>query len=401
MSKFLNLFAPALGGTALVLAGAYVFATKDYKEQTLASLEGQVAAKSAISAEQEAMVNALNSELASASEAAANMGDPVTYGITYDLGREALAQEVAAWDIDVRPDALGLPEGSGDVWTGEEIFAEQCAACHGDFGEAVDRWPVLAGGLNTLTDDRPVKTIGSYWPYLSTVWDYVNRAMPFGNAQSLEPDEVYAITAYLMYLNDLVDDDFTLSHSNFLEVRLPNEENFYMDDRETTEYAVFTGEPCMRDCKESVEITARARVVDVTPEESGVVEAGDKIEVASAATTEPTGGDQANAALLAEGEALFKKCKTCHQIGSGAKNRIGPQLTGIVGAPIGAVDGFTQYSGGFKAANAEGRVWSDEELSAFLANPKGHIKGTKMNFKGFKEASEIEAIIAYLESFGG
>jgi S-disulfanyl-L-cysteine oxidoreductase SoxD len=139
---------------------------------------------------------------------------------SFNIGREATPEEVAAWDIDVRPDGAGLPEGKGTVAEGEEVFAEQCASCHGDFGEGVDRWPVLAGG-QTLTSDRPVKTIGSYWPYLSTVWDYVYRAMPFGNAQSLEPDQVYAITAYLMHMNDLVDADFELSKENFTSVRLP------------------------------------------------------------------------------------------------------------------------------------------------------------------------------------
>ena len=87
------------------------------------------------------------------------------YADTASLGRLATSAEVNAWNIDVRPDGLGLPVGSGSVAEGEEIFVEKCAACHGDFGEAVDRWPVLAGGQGTLTDDRPVKTVGSYWPY--------------------------------------------------------------------------------------------------------------------------------------------------------------------------------------------------------------------------------------------
>ncbi|MBO6562710.1 MAG: cytochrome c, partial [Nisaea sp.] len=90
----------------------------------------------------------------------------------YGLGRAATPDEVAAWDIDVRPDGLGLPEGKGSVADGEAIYTERCAVCHGDFGEAVGRWPVLAGGQGTLMSARPVKTIGSYWPYLSTVWDY-------------------------------------------------------------------------------------------------------------------------------------------------------------------------------------------------------------------------------------
>lgn len=182
------------------------------------------------------------------------------------LGRAATPAEVAAWDIDVRPDGAGLPEGAGDAYTGEEVFAEKCAYCHGDFGEGVDRWPVLAGGQGTLTSDRPVKTIGSYWPYLSTVWDYIYRAMPFGAAQSLTPDEVYAITAYLLYMNDVIEDDtFVLSRESFGEIRLPNEGNFFMDDRPDTP-TLADGAPCMTACKAAVEITMRAAVLDVTPE---------------------------------------------------------------------------------------------------------------------------------------
>jgi len=184
----------------------------------------------------------------------------------YNLGREATNEEVAAWNIDVRPDGQGLPEGSGTVEVGEEIYAEKCAMCHGDFGEGVDRWPVLAGGGDTLSGDRPIKTIGSYWPYLSTVFDYVNRAMPFAEARSLENDEVYALTAYLLYVNDLVDDEeFELSKSNFLDIRLPNEANFFADDRLSS--PVFNKvEPCMKDCKPEAKVTGRARVLDVTPD---------------------------------------------------------------------------------------------------------------------------------------
>ncbi len=142
-----------------------------------------------------------------------------------DLGRPATPEEIAAWDIDVRPDGAGLPDGSGDVTTGEQVFTDNCAVCHGVFGEGEGRWPVLMGGFGTLDGARPVKTVGSYWPYLSTVWDYVHRAMPFGAAQSLSDDEVYAVTAYLLYLNDIVDDDFVLSRENLAETHLPNEDS--------------------------------------------------------------------------------------------------------------------------------------------------------------------------------
>lgn len=184
----------------------------------------------------------------------------------YGLGREALPEEIKAWDIDVRPDGTGLPAGKGSVSEGEEIFAEQCAVCHGDFAEGVDRWPVLAGGAGTIKSADPVKTIGSYWPYLSTVYDYIYRAMPFGNAQSLEPDQIYAITAYLLYSNNLVDSDFVLSHENFTSVRLPNEQNFFQDDRPDTPN-ITDKEPCMTNCKDEVKITGRARIIDVTPED--------------------------------------------------------------------------------------------------------------------------------------
>ena len=190
----------------------------------------------------------------------------VTEAGQFDLGREALPEEVAAWDIDVRPDGQGLPEGSGTVEEGEQLFTDNCAACHGDFGEGIDRWPVLAGGQDTLAGQNPVKTVGSYWPYLSTVYDYINRAMPFGYAQSLEPDQVYAITAYILYLNDLMGYEDSLSKQSFTTVVMPNEENFFDDPRPDVP-GLAQGEPCMSDCKESVEILNRARILDVTPEE--------------------------------------------------------------------------------------------------------------------------------------
>ena len=180
------------------------------------------------------------------------------------IGRAALPEEVAAWDIDVRPDGQGLPAGSGTVADGEAIFAERCAACHGDFAEGLDRWPELAGGQDSLNSVNPVKTVGSYWPYGSTVFDYIKRAMPFGDAQSLSNDEVYALTAFLYHMNDLVDADFVLSNENFTSIALPNAGGFIDDPRPDTETLVST-EPCMSDCKSSVEITKRAAVLDVTP----------------------------------------------------------------------------------------------------------------------------------------
>lgn len=217
--------------------------------------------------------------LAFAVSAASADADAPTPG-GFNLGRPATPDEIAAWDIDVRPDGVGLPEGKGTVAQGETIYVERCAACHGDFGEGIDRWPVLAGGQDTLTADRPVKTIGSYWPYLSTVYDYVRRAMPFGDARSLSDDEVYAITAYLLYLNDVVTDEgFELSKESFTSVHLPNEENFLMDDRAEEAHYASRDEPCMSDCKPgAAEIVMHARVLDVTPDNDEAEQEGGSVD---------------------------------------------------------------------------------------------------------------------------
>jgi len=218
-------------------------------------------------------------EPASSAPAAAAAPHESDHDGAFGLGRKATGDEVAAWDVKILPDGRGLPTGSGDVLTGEEIFAENCASCHGDFAEGVDNWPKLAGGQGTLAHEDPLKTVGSYWPYLSTTWDYVNRSMPFGNAQIFEPDEVYAIVAYILYSNDLVDEDFVLSNENFLDVEMPNADGFIIDDRAETEYPVFTADnACMTDCKESVEITMHARVLDVTPDAGDDENAGGGID---------------------------------------------------------------------------------------------------------------------------
>lgn len=199
--------------------------------------------------------------------------EPVSHDVprhgVYHLGRRAMPAEVAAWNVDIRPDGAGLPIGHGTAAEGEEIFTRNCATCHGDFGEGVDRWPVLAGGQGTLTKDRPVKTVGSYWPYLSTVYDYVRRAMPFGNAHSLSDDDVYALTAYILYLNYIVkDEDFELSNKNFTSIHMPNENGFIKDNRtDEAEYVENSPPPCMKDCKGGkVKITMEAQVLNVTPD---------------------------------------------------------------------------------------------------------------------------------------
>ena len=249
----------------------------------------------------------------------------VQAGEKFGLGRPALPEEIAAWDVDVLPDGAGLPAGRGDVARGEELFSEKCASCHGEFAEGVDNWPELAGGFDTLADDDPVKTVGSYWPHLSTVWDYVHRSMPYGAAQTLEDDEVYAIVAYILYSNDLVDEEFELTRENFLQVELPNAGGFRVDDRPESEYPAWRREPCMRDCKEGVEITMRATVLDVTPEDEAEEEAAAAPAAAPAATTAApaTAVAALDPALVAAGEKAFRKCKACHTVGDDSRKRTG------------------------------------------------------------------------------
>ncbi|MGH1413656.1 MAG: c-type cytochrome [Pelagimonas sp.] len=330
----------------------------------------------------------------------------------YGLGRSAMPEEIAAWDLDVSPDGTGLPDGSGNALDGEEIFADNCAICHGDFAEGVDNWPKLAGGDGTLADEDPLKTVGSYWPYLSTTFDYVNRSMPFGAAQTLEPDDVYAIVAYILYSNDLIDEEFELSKETFLDVEMPNAGGFILDDRAETEYALWRSEPCMENCKDSVEVTMRASVLDVTPEEDSaepapVEEA--KAQPAPQPAPEPTPVAEPapepapepepvmaalDEELVAKGQKVFKKCKACHQVGDGAKHKTGPILNGIFGADVGVQDGF-KYS---KVMKGHGGVWDEETLTAFLTKPKKYMKGTKMSFAGLRKDADILAMIEYLKS---
>jgi cytochrome c len=195
--------------------------------------------------------------------AAANAGEPGRFG----YGAVATPEQIAGWDIDVRADGVGLPEGKGTVEQGEGIYAQQCAACHGTFGEGEARYPKLIGGEGTLTSDRPEPTVGSYWPFAPTLWDYINRAMPFHAPRTLSITDVYALTAYVLNLNNIVPNDFVADRNSLPKVKMPNRDRFiWQDPRPDT-----AAEPCMKGCKDSagVKIISSAEGKDLTPQTTG------------------------------------------------------------------------------------------------------------------------------------
>jgi cytochrome c len=160
----------------------------------------------------------------------------------YGIGRTATAAEIAGWNIDIDRYGNNLPPGSGSVSHGHEVFDQQCAACHGAKGEGGvgDR---LVGGQGTLATPNPIRTVGSYWPYAPTLFDYIRRAMPQNAPQSLSNDDVYAVSAYIFNLNGLLAADATLDAKSLSAIKMPNRDKFVGDPRPDVK-----NPECIRDC---------------------------------------------------------------------------------------------------------------------------------------------------------
>ena len=141
------------------------------------------------------------------------------------LGRPPTPEELKAQDIEVRPDGRGLPPGSGTAERGRDLYARRCAACHGGSGKEGPFDP-LVGGNGTLATARPLKTVGSFWPYATTLWDYINRSMPYDRPGTLTADEVYAATAFVLYLNGIVGAADNLTETTLPRVQMPNRNGF-------------------------------------------------------------------------------------------------------------------------------------------------------------------------------
>ncbi|GAC1411631.1 MAG: hypothetical protein NVSMB6_13050 [Burkholderiaceae bacterium] len=150
-------------------------------------------------------------------------------GVQYGIGMAASPAQVAAWNIDIQPDGSNLPAGSGTVAHGRTLYAQVCATCHGQQGEGkpMDR---LVGGRGTLNTATPIKTVGSYWPYATSVYDYIHRAMPFNAPGTLSPGEVYATTAYLLYMNGIIAENAVLDARTMPKVVMPNRDGFIAPD---------------------------------------------------------------------------------------------------------------------------------------------------------------------------
>lgn len=285
----------------------------------------------------------VDQSVAQAAPMAAYRGDRVGH---FGFGETASDEQIAAWDIDIRPDGLGLPAGSGSVEDGEYLYEEQCADCHGSFGEGVGRFPVLAGGEGSLSDDRPTKTVGSYWPYTSTLFDYIYRAMPFAQPESLSADETYALTAYVLYLNDLVDDDLVLDQNNLASIRLPNESSFVPDPRPD----VFNTR-CMADCRDpaGIKIISEALNIDVEVDEgsNAVVVTGQQHP----------------------GQSVYDQyCTICHKVGVGGAPILGDHEVwrgrienGIEALVSNAIDGISSDTGVMPAKGGFTQL-ADEEI---------------------------------------
>jgi mono/diheme cytochrome c family protein len=176
--------------------------------------------------------------LAAAFTPLAAFGQPSGYNGDYPFGTSATPAEIQAWDKDVRPDGKGLPPGSGTYKAGAQIFAEQCSACHGDKLQGIrdpqlpqGGGPALVGGRGTLGTPKFKITVESYWPYSTTLFDYITRAMPYTAPGSLKPDEVYSLVAFILGEGHVISKSQVMDAKSLPKVQMPNRDGFYPDNR--------------------------------------------------------------------------------------------------------------------------------------------------------------------------
>ena len=252
------------------------------------------------------MIRATPMVLLFAACALAQAADVTHYGI----GRVASPAEIAGWDIDVRPDGTGLPEGRGSVADGQQIYDDKCASCHGTFGESND-YMAIAGGVGTLGTDQPMRTTGSKLNYATTLFDYIRRAMPFNAPKSLSNDEVYALTAYVLSLSDIVPADTVLDRRSLVALKMPNREGF------TTDHGFMRadGKPdthadaCMANC------AAGVRLASEIPEYARDSHGNLAMQMRQSASTASAAAQASGTAPIAASDLAARAgCTACHGV---------------------------------------------------------------------------------------
>jgi cytochrome c551/c552 len=303
------------------------------------------------------------------------------------LGRVATPEEVKAWDIDVRPDFVGLPKGSGSVAKGMEVWESQCASCHGVFGESNEVFTPIVGGttaqdisygrVQSLKDgSSPQRTTLMKVPTLSTLWDYINRAMPWTAPKSLSTEEVYAVTAYILNMGGVVGDDFVLSDQNMAQTqaKLPNRNGMQ------TRHGMWlpSGKPdvkearCMSNCKTD------AKVISFLPDHARDAHGNLKdqnrlVGPVRGLVTVAQSNDKGAAPKLSmnSGESLFNAngCVACHGIDN---KKVGPSVMAVANKYADKADARAYLAGKIKAGSSG--VWGDMPMPA-----QGHLADEDIN----------------------
>jgi S-disulfanyl-L-cysteine oxidoreductase SoxD len=308
-------------------------------------------------------------------------GKPAADGPRFGLGRAASANEIAGWDIDVRPDGHGVRKGKGTVAQGQDLYDAQCASCHGTFGES-NRYMAIAGGVkaedlktgraSALQARDGMRTVGTKLNYATTLWDYINRAMPWTNPQSLTVDQVYAITAYVLHLNEIVPADFELNDGNLTKVPMPNRNGMSTSHGLASPKGKpdVTGSTCMKDCVKEVKVTSE--LPDFARNQHGNLAEQKRplgptrgIDTTfydpSAATAKAAPVAVAAAPAAADPKALLAKnaCTACHGM---ANKIVGPGFTEVASKYKGKPDAEAYLAKKIKAGG-EG-VWGPVPMPA-------------------------------------
>lgn len=155
------------------------------------------------------------------------------YGQKYHIGRAATEDDIKSTDQFMAPDGTGLPAGKGTAADGRDVYSRRCARCHGAQGQGDEEGP-LAGGKGTLNTAKPLKTVGSFWPYATTIYDYVHRAMPFDNPGLLDANQTYAVTALILHMNGIIGEKDEMNAQTLPKVKMPNRDGFVKDNRPDT-----------------------------------------------------------------------------------------------------------------------------------------------------------------------